>query len=128
MRAIPFIFCFLFAALTMYAKPGNINGKVNDADGKPIDAANVVLLKTDNKTLVKADVSAENGAYVFDNIPDGEYVLKITVPGYEVYSSEVIKVQGGDVAIPDVKLVAKAGSLREVTVRTTKPLIEIKVL
>ncbi len=126
MRAIPFIVCMLLSSLTIYAKPGNINGKVNDKDGKPIDAANVVLLKTDNKTLVKADLSTENGTFVFDNMPDGEYILKITVPGYEVYSSEVITVQGGNISLPDVKLTAKAGSLKEVTVRTQKPLIEIK--
>lgn len=113
-------------SIVVFAKPGNITGKVYNSEGNPVDAANIVLLKTDNKTLVKADIAAVNGGFTFDNIPDGVYVLKVTVAGYEVYNSEIITVSGADVALPEIKLKPKSGSLKEVTVRSQKPLIEIK--
>lgn len=125
-RLFPIIVILMICPLWLMAKPSDVKGKVTGSDDKPLVAANIVLLKTDNKTLVKADMSAEDGSFMLDNIPDGAYILKITAAGYETYSSDTIQAIGEHIALPNIKLKAKAGTLKEVTVRTQKPLIEIK--
>ncbi|OSZ82008.1 hypothetical protein CAP35_01690 [Chitinophagaceae bacterium IBVUCB1] len=116
----------LFSSLSHFANAADIIGKVMGSDKQPLPSANVVLLKTDSKTLVKADMTDEGGSFSFDNIPDGEYVLKITTAGYEIYNSDTIRLTGAGVTLPAISMQPKAGSLKEVTVRSQKPLIEIK--
>ncbi|WP_276133632.1 outer membrane beta-barrel protein [Polluticoccus soli] len=108
------------------AKSGNITGKVTDSDGKPLAAANVVILKAEGNTLVKADLTNDNGLYTIESLEDGSYIVKITFHGYETFSSEKITIAGNNLNIPEVVLQPKSGTLKEVAIRGQKPLIEIE--
>lgn len=108
------------------AKPGNVSGKVKDESGKVLPAANVVLLQAETNKLVRAGLTDDNGNFVLENIPDGQYLLKATLLGYENYSSEKINVTSADISLPEIALKPKANTLKEVAVRSQKPFIEVQ--
>lgn len=106
-------------------KDGNsISGKVSDKDKQPVVAANVVLL-SDSSRLVKADISLNDGTFIFDGVASGDYKLMITLSGFETHKSETFHVSG-NVVLPDITLFEKSTTLKEVAVRGQKPFIELR--
>lgn len=108
------------------AKPGNISGKVKSADGKVLATVNIVLLQAETNKLVQAGLTDENGNFILEGIPGGQYLLKVTQLGYENYTSSKIDVGSTDISLPEIQLSAKNNSLKEVTVRVQKPFIEVQ--
>lgn len=121
-RSITIVFLFLFnAAFAQH----NVSGNVSGADNSPVSTASVALLKAGSNELAKSAVTDEAGAFLLEGISDGTYVLKVTSLGYVPYSSDNITVQGTNVQLPPVSMQPKDNKLKEVTVRSQKPLIEI---
>lgn len=104
---------------------GTITGRVTTIDHQPIDGANIILRLADSISLVKADISAADGSFTLTAAP-GNYLLKVTAIGYMSYTSEVIKVTAADINLPEITLAVSTSDLKEVTITTQKPLIEIK--
>lgn len=105
----------------------SIKGKVTDNSGKGIQSVTVSLLKAADSSLVKADVTDENGAFEIVIAPAGKYLLNYTMIGFErIYSApfEVKNGQGYDAG--STILQAAANKLTDVTVTSRKPMIEIK--
>jgi len=70
------VFIFLsFAFHWSSAQTGTVKGIVKDPEGKPIQYANVLLLKSSDSSLVKGMVSDASGNYFFENIQKGEYFI-----------------------------------------------------
>jgi hypothetical protein len=119
--------CFLLISLAFSASAQNgsfiINGKVLDASGKPVVAANAVLLK-DSVVLFKAAVTNEAGAFQIEGVGPANYLLKVTLPGFETYTSTELAVSG-NVSLPDIKLQENSKQLEQVAVRAQKPFIEV---
>lgn len=105
----------------------SIKGKITDNMGKAIQSVTVSLLKATDSSLVKADVSDENGAFELVIAQAGKYLLNYTMIGYErTYSNsfEVKNGQGFDAG--NITLQPAANRLTDVTVTSRKPMIEIK--
>lgn len=116
----------LLLSLSSSAKNGNVKGKVTDKTGSPLAGVNVVMLLDSNKKLAKAELTDDRGEYSISNMADGVYVLKATLFGYDNYTSDQITVSGGDVNVPVIVMKEKDNTLNEVSVQSTKPLIEIR--
>jgi len=106
-----------------------ISGFLTDENGKPMDYATVSLLKAQDSTVVKGTLSTENGAYKFDHINAGAYIIKASVVGYQKAASRVFTVTAGAAAVtvPALKMVPANHTLNSVTITATKPLIEHKI-
>lgn len=117
---------WFYCAGMAIAKPGNITGKVVDNEGNVMNAANVVVLMEDAKTLVKADYTNDNGQFMLEDIADGKYVVKVTMFGYETYTANDVEIKNGNIVLPEIKLQPKNNTLKEVAVRAQKPFIEVK--
>ncbi len=102
-----------------------ISGKITDEQSKPLAGTNVILLMPDNKTLVKSDMTNDEGGFVLDAIPAGEYILKVYLLGYENYTNPV-SVKTENINIPVISLKPKGNTLNEVAVRAQKPFIEVQ--
>ncbi len=123
----------LLAAMLMhfgsYAKQtgANVKGTVNDDKGKPQAAATVMLQKAKDSALVKTDITDANGRYEFINMPAGSYFITITSVGFGKKTSDVITLADGKTTeMPVTVLQLAAKDLGSVTVKATKPLVEIK--
>lgn len=116
----------LFGAFISLAKTGGITGKVVDKDGKPLAGVNVVALIDSNKKLARAELTNEQGEYNIEPLPDGEYILKANLFGFQPYTSEKLVVRGGEMNVPLITLPEKDNALKEVSVQGQKPLIEVR--
>lgn len=121
-----FLYCFsLLLFATLHLQAATITGKVVDAQQQPLAGANVVLLLADTNVLVKAVLADNNGAFLIENVPDGQYALKTSLLGFDDYTSEKITVVGSNVVIPAIVMAVKSTTLQEANVRAQKPLIEV---
>jgi hypothetical protein len=92
---------------------------------EPLEGANVFLLKNDT-AVVRTGATDKAGAFIFENVPGGQYTLKITYTGYEPKSLKVG--QPADAAgVTDagsIRLKPSGKELKEVTVISARPYIE----
>ena len=106
-----------------------IYGKVINDDGKPLANANVLLLNFKDSSLVKGQLTNEAGAYSFENIAGGRYLVSSTYTGfkneYTAPFNTTTKQQNLDLGI--IKLDETHVQLQEVTVAVKKPLYEQKI-
>ena len=58
-----------------------IQGIVKRTVGKPLQFANVLLLKQSDSSLVKGTVTDASGKYFFENNPNGKYLVTASFAG-----------------------------------------------
>lgn len=117
------IFCC--SMIYSVAEAASLSGKITDEDNSAIATATIALLKEDGKTLVKSVLSGEEGDFSINDIEAGKYYLHINMLGYAGYKSQLLDV-AADKDLGLIRLAAKSKSMKEVTVRGQKPLIEIQ--
>ncbi|HZY37092.1 MAG TPA: outer membrane beta-barrel family protein [Mucilaginibacter sp.] len=127
-----FILLAVFPAASLFGQgntTGTVSGILKDETGKPMDYATVSLLKAQDSTVVKGTLSNETGAYTFDRIPTGTYIIKATEVGYSKTVSNAFTLVAGslNVNVPVLKMQPASHSLSTVNVTAAKPLIEHKV-
>jgi len=106
-----------------------ISGALLDENGKPMDYATVSLLKAQDSTVVKGTLSNETGAYVFDHVNAGTYIIKASVVGYNKAITKAFTITGNalNVTVPALRMQPGSQSLNTVNVVASKPLIEHKI-
>ncbi len=104
----------------------SITGKIVDDNEQPLVAANVVLLEQASNKVVKTQLSDEQGVFLIDDVNDGAYVLKITMLGFEEYSSAILNIAKKNIDLEAIAMKRGANKLKGVSVRGQKPLIEVK--
>ena len=110
------------------AQTSRITGTVKDAAAKPVEFATVSLLRASDSVIVKGTLSDEKGAYFFDNVAKGNYLVKITSVGYANGLSAVFASDGAaQITAPLITMTEAARSLNAVNITAAKPLIERKV-
>lgn len=134
LNKIIFSLISLFAATGMLqaqsgAQTTTVNGSLQDDKGKPMDYATVSLLRANDSTVVKGTLSTEAGAYLFDHIAPGAYIIKATEVGYGKALSSTFTITSGARAftVPLLKMLQTSTSLNAVSVTASKPLIEHRV-
>jgi hypothetical protein len=104
---------------------GSITGNVTDASGAVLPGATVTL--TGEKLIGGAatQVTDSTGAYRFDRLPPGAYVVKFELQGFRGFTRDDIRVNAAFVATVNAKL--EVGSVSEsITVTGESPTIDTK--
>ena len=108
----------------------NVQGTVSDSStGKALAAANILLLKAADSSLITGTFANDVGKYFFDDVASGKYLVASTFTGFRQRYSQPFEIVAsmeklGNITI-DFKLVPH--SLQEVIVRAQKPLFEQKI-
>lgn len=125
MRNFLLFFLCVFTAAITHAQ--QITGSIKDDQGKILQGATVALKKSKDSSIVKLSVTNAAGSYAFANIANGKYFINTSHVGYAIKNSPAFEVSGeGQVNVPEVSLRRVSGSLKEVAVNSTKPVIEVK--
>ena len=74
------------ALKTEQVKPGNLKGFLKDSKGKPFADVELTVVNEKGEVVQKAVTNA-NGEYLFKDLPEGNYVLKVA--GKEAFKLEV---------------------------------------
>jgi hypothetical protein len=122
------LFFFLLTLHSVFAQTGIIKGTIKDATNKPVQYANVLLLKSADSSLVKGTVTDATGRYSFENIKNGEYYVSVSFTGMQQAFTKLIEINTDKTEIDQGILYLKEAStgLKEVTVTAKKPLYEQK--
>lgn len=93
------IYTLLLSAQTLGVWAGSIKGTVHDAQG-PLPACDVLIYKLSDTTQVfKNEMTDDGGAFEFDNVPQGRYLVKVEYLGYKTKTLNITLSQ----TKPDIK-------------------------
>ncbi len=121
-------FTFLFANFTFAQanEKATITGQVTTQAGQPLDFTNVLLLNPKDSSLVKGTITDSTGAYLFEMVENGAYLISATMVGYESVFYGLLEVSSAqEVQVPVIKL-TDGVTLKEVSVVAQKPFIEMQ--
>lgn len=104
-----------------------IKGSVSDTTNSPVPFCALGLLKAKDSSLVKGNVTDDNGKFSFEKVPAGTYLLKFESVGFKTGWSSVLTVDSlSQLSLPPLILKAEGVSLGEVSTSAIKPIIEFK--
>lgn len=113
---------FLFA---QDSEKASIVGNITNQAGQPLDFTNVLLLNPKDSSLVKGTITDSTGAYLFEMVDNGLYLISATMVGYETNYYGPVEVASANVKIPALQL-TDGVTLKEVSVVAQKPFIEMQ--
>ncbi len=83
----------------------------------------ISLLLNSNQSLVKTELLSENGAFAFENVAKGNYIIKVSENGKTKFTGTAFDANN-DVVDMTVTIAASVNNLQEVVVKKEKPYIE----
>jgi outer membrane receptor protein involved in Fe transport len=119
-----FLFLLLFS-LTLLAqnKIGSIYGLiVDEGSDNPIPFVNVLLLKSTDSSVVKVSTTNKSGKFEFNNVVDGNYLIKLSCIGFHDLIKPGIRLSnaGRKLNIGNISLISAITDLDEVVVTSKK--------
>ena len=116
-------FFILLSLFSVHAQMGKVRGFVNEkSSDAPISFANVVL----EGTTIGA-VANDEGYFILNNVPAGNYVLKVSFVGYKTFTKK-IEVKDGRITNEKIYLEESSEVLEDVVVNADRQERETKVL
>ncbi len=114
---------------TGIAPAASVVGEIDEESGEAVAFANVALLNAADSSLVTGTVSDSAGLFTLGNLPQGDYLVKISFLGYQTLFTQSFHAGGNAPTHNLGVLILKpdAGLLESVTVTGEKPLIEQKL-
>lgn len=104
-----------------------MKGKITDENGAPLAFANVLLLKASDSTLVKGELTADDGTWVMEGPFNGIYFIRTSLLGYNDQSGENFTLKSGETLELQVSQLESASiELETVEVKARKPFLEQK--
>lgn len=106
-----------------------IKGTVTDSAGKPIQQANVLLVKSIDSSLVKGTITNDKGQFLLDKIREGNYRISYSFSGYKQVYSKLLTItkSSKDLDTKNMSLYHDPLELKKVTVTVKKQLFEQKI-
>jgi len=103
-----------------------LSGSITDAAQKPLQGATVYLLKAKDSMLVKTALTDTTGTYRFDHLSSGNYIVTVTLGGYQPYKTAVFNLAQNQIAGVIIMQPAST-TLQEVNVNTQRPFVQQKI-
>ncbi|WP_103068253.1 TonB-dependent receptor domain-containing protein [Aquimarina sediminis] len=80
--------CFIMFSLSFYAQTGTIIGEVIDNNTQESVPYATIVIKSNNK-VITGGITNENGAFLVNKIPLGEYIFEAQFMGYKTISKTI---------------------------------------
>lgn len=102
-----------------------LSGTVTDSSNKPLSLVTVRIFKATNLQLpLHTSISKADGAFLFNKIDTGKYVVGFSHTGYSDKQQNITVQPGADIKLDPIALSRATGTLNEVVVKTQRPLVE----
>lgn len=104
------------------AQATKISGTVvESSDGKAVKNAVVALLSTTDTTFIEFSRTTANGDYSLKDVEAGNYIFMVMHPVFADYVEE-ISINGQNLKMPPIKMIAKSKLLEEVIIKSGAPM------
>ncbi|MEM9886343.1 MAG: TonB-dependent receptor [Bacteroidota bacterium] len=122
------VLCLIALSTTAFSKAnGIVKGKVQDEKSEAIAYANVVLYNASDSSIVKLELSDEDGKYQFTSLNANQYYIQVSFVGLPTQTTAAFDLARGETFnVPAIEMIAEANALNEVTVTAQRPLLELK--
>ncbi len=120
------LLCCVFAlAVFGQNQKGKISFTITNEQKAPIEAATAELLRSKDSALVKTALSDKAGVTEFEDIPFGNYIIRVTAVGSTLQYINAFSLDQASVNLPSITMKAKAKTeMQGVTVSAKKPFIQ----
>ncbi|HVI43871.1 MAG TPA: outer membrane beta-barrel protein [Chitinophaga sp.] len=120
--------CFTASLLFGQSKDLVISGTVTDGNATPVVAASVSLFRAKDTFLVKITTVDNQGYYRFEGINEDTYFIAVAALGHANYVTSPFSAiaQQPVFTVPPVKLQKQAKELQGVTIKSTRPPVEVR--
>jgi outer membrane receptor protein involved in Fe transport len=122
---------FSLALVPSFAQSlGKISGQITDANQQAVAAANVILRKAIDSSVVKMAFSDPAGKFEIEDLKYGEYQVEVSFLGAKTYRSDLLQIseKTPNLQLPAIALqTGSAVELEGVTVKAQKAFIEQKI-
>jgi outer membrane receptor protein involved in Fe transport len=122
-KFIKFIFLFLFS-VQLIAQSGNIKGVVKDASTQEPLPFSTVLLEKKVDLSVKSTTSDAEGNFNFENVPFGEYSIRVSFVGY-ITSIQYFTLNSNVLTLENILLDSDSQILKEILVKGEKDMVSL---
>ena len=128
--SILIVMCLMFcnvawAAEAEAAAYGVVKGRVVDVSNNPVEYATATLLNAKSGELVMGEVCNDNGEFTFSKVRNGEYLLCVSMVGFERYQTEALRIDRNNALIEQAIVLREASKqLNEVLVVAKRDYIE----
>jgi len=112
--------------LTIAQQGAKVSGHIVDDKRIPLESGTISLLKAKDSSLAKIGTVSKTGLYEFEQVIPGNYLLATNVLGYKRSMVAINIKPNTHVQADTIFLEPVTNSLGNVTVRSQKPLIEMK--
>ena len=122
-----FVFGIAFCVLaSAQATRGRITVPIINEQQSPLENANVELLRAKDSGLVKVAITDKNGVAEFENIPFGNYIIGISLVGYDRSFSApfILSAEQPALQLPKTSVRQSSVEMKGVTVAAKKPFIQ----
>lgn len=111
-------------------KIGIVKGNVIDADnGEIIEYATIALFHKRFEKIMVGGITDQHGNFIIENIPMGQYKMKVEFIGYEAFIIEEVKIgkEDFDHLFKNIKIRSKMTVLNEVNITAERVVIVNKI-
>ncbi len=103
----------------------SITGKIVDNKNIGIPFATIILKSAVDSSMVKADITLEDGSFTFERLLPGQYFAEASYLGMTNFTTNIIELKKS-LALPEIILKEDVQQLKEVVVTSTRALVEVK--
>ena len=123
-----FLISGLFCAYSFSLSAATLTGKVTDRETKEtLPYANVELLLASDSSLVKGEMSSEDGAFLLENVKVGDYLVRASYMGYvDRYRKVKVPADTSSVELGRIALKTDNQLIEEVAVLATMTPLQVK--
>src|SRR5690606_20086251 len=127
--------CISFCLLQVNVQTGSAQNKFSTRQlikgtvintGKEVLPHATVLLTLRDSAAVNISLTDEEGKYAFENIDLGDYLISVSMAGYETVWTDPFTILKGESFTHAPVILPEAAALSEIVIKGKKPLFELK--
>jgi len=127
LTSLTVLFLILSGIPAFAQSDARISGIIADAQGQPIEAATVILLRAKDSSRLKAAATDKTGHFHFDHIAAGNYRVSASSVGYGSSTTAAFDLGiSGTRSLSPITLASAATNLQAFAVVGKKPFVETK--
>ena len=126
LKSLAIFIAVLLLIASFGLKAQSITGSIKDPIGKPAEFVTVLLLNAKDSSLAKGAVTDDAGKYEIEGAAAGRYFLSASMIGFSKTDANPFDYKGDFFIAEPITLKKAENELNTVTIKTTKPLLELK--